>query len=282
MNNYLVAALTLVTTVVLSASVLSGADRSLKAAQISSDGASAAAPILAGEKPRVPCDAEPYPNYPPLDAEPVVALWSSDELGDHWSPPACTEWPANSANKVVGLAGHFRDSRDANAMLARIGAISSLRDIRYWSVTDKQWDTLFVRARALDGPNASKPRRDFTADEVRAPGDLYFLAADNRSGEDTVWRLRIRETGERRIVIETTNVTPLRWLFLPLIAAGNMQTSYFLERETDTAWRLYSLTRVLYVLPLFGYVGQNASYTNRALAFYRHFVGIPSDRDPSP
>jgi hypothetical protein len=134
MNNYLVAALTLVTTVVLSASVLSGADRSLKAAQISSDGASAAAPILAGEKPRVPCDAEPYPNYPPLDAEPVVALWSSDELGDHWSPPACTEWPANSANKVVGLAGHFRDSRDANAMLARIGAISSLRDIRYWSV----------------------------------------------------------------------------------------------------------------------------------------------------
>jgi hypothetical protein len=209
-------------------------------------------------------------------------LWSGEELGAHWSPPSCTEWPADAANKVVGLAGHFHDSRDMKTMLARIGAVSSLTDIRYWSVTDKQWDTLFVRATALDGPDASKWRSDFTADEVRSSGDLYFLAADNRSLEDTVWRLRIKQVGERRIVIETSNVTPLRWLFLPLIASGNMQTSYFLERESDGAWRLYSLTRVLYALPLLAYFGQNASYINRAVAFYRHFVGIPSDHNTPP
>jgi hypothetical protein len=212
-----------------------------------------------------------------VDAAPEVVLWSSNDLGEHWSPPPCTEWVTNTADKVVGLAGRFSDRRDANAMLAQIGIVSSLRDIRYWSVTDKRWNVLFVRVTALEGPDARKSRGDFSLDEIRAGRDLYFLAADNRSGKDTVWRLRIRETGERRIVVETANVTPLRWLFLPLIAAGNMQTSYFLEREPDATWHLYSLTRVQYALPLFAYLGSDDSYTNRALAFYRHFVGIPAE-----
>jgi Family of unknown function (DUF6675) len=257
--------------------------RQSKAAQIAGDSATPVGTLSTLQKPQWPCDGvEPYPHFPALDAAPEVVLWTGAELGEPWQPPACTEWQTNSATKVVGLAGHFHGRRDVDTMLAQIGAVSSLRDVRYWSVTDNRWDALFVRVTALDGPDSRKPRGDFSAAEFRASRDLYFLGADNRSGEDTVWRLRLREAGERRVIVETTNVTPLRWLFLPLVAAGNIQTSYFLERETGDTWRLYSLTRVLYVLPLFDYLVPSASYINRAVAFYRHFAGIPPDRDPRP
>src|SRR5712671_1600169 len=140
------------------------------------------AAVSAGEKPRPPCGVETYPAYPALDAAPVIVLWTEAELKG-WIPPACTAWHAGSATLVVGLAGHFRDASDADAMLARIGAISSLRDVRYWSITDKQWNALFTRATALDGPNPSNARGDFSAAELRQGRDVYFLASDNRSGD---------------------------------------------------------------------------------------------------
>jgi len=235
--------------------------------------------LSVGKKPIAPCGAEPYPNYPAVDAQPVVTTWTSDELGEGWSPPACTAWQSGFATNVVALAGHFHDSRTVEAVLAQIGAISSLKNVRYWSVTDKRWNGLFSRATALESPDPRKPRDDFTAAEIRPAQDLYFLAADNRSREDVVWRLRIREVESGRIIVETANITPLRWFFLPYVATGNMQTSYFLEHEPDDSWQLYSLTRVLYTSPVLAYFVPQASYINRAVALYRHFAGIPTDRD---
>jgi hypothetical protein len=236
--------------------------------------------LSVGKKPIAPCGVEPYPNYPAVDAPPEVATWTSDDLGEGWSPPACAAWQTGFATHVVALAGHFRDSRTIEAVLAQIGAISSLQNVRYWSVTDKRWNGLFARVTALEGPDPAKPRNDFTATEIRPAQDLYFLAADNRSGEDVVWRLRIREVQGERIIVETANITPLRWFFVPYVATGNMQTSYFLEHEPDDSWQLYSLTRVLYTSPLLAYFVPQASYINRAVALYRHFAGTPTDRDP--
>jgi hypothetical protein len=211
---------------------------------------------------------------------PEVLIWSADELGEHWSPPPCTEWRTGSATNVIGLAGHFHDRRDTDAILTQIGAISSLRRVRYWSVTDKAWNILFARATALDGPNPSKPRPDFSLAEIRTGRDFYFLSADNRSRTDTVWRLRIRETGRGRIIVETANVTPLRWFFVPLVSEGNIETSYFLERADNDSWYLYTLTRMFYVSPLLTYFAPQSSYINRAVALYRHYAGIPTDSDP--
>lgn len=242
----------------------------------------ASTPIFAlSEKPRAPCGAEPpFPNYPALEASPEIKLWTASELGDGWSPPACTPWQGQSATLVVGLAGHFQDAADADEILARIGAISSLRDVRYWSVTDKNWNALFTRATALDGPDPSKPRRDFSAGEMRAGHDLYFLTADNRSQGDAVSRLRVSTVESGRLVIETTNVTPVRWMFLTFAAPGDVQTWYFLEQATARSWRFYSLTRVRHAASFGADFIPNASYINRALAMYRHFVQIPTDRDP--
>jgi hypothetical protein len=136
---------------------------------------------------------------------------------------------------------------------------------------------MFIRVTALDGPDPSKPRGDFSAAELRTGRDLYFLAADNRSSGDTVTRLRVSGVETGRIVVEAVNVTPLRWSFLTFVAPGDVQTWYFLEQATGGFWRFYSLTRMHYVSSVAIQVVPKASYINRALAMYRHFGRIPTD-----
>src|SRR6266566_3203519 len=222
----------------------------------------AMAAISAAEKPRPPCGVEPYPSYPALDAPPDIVLWTQADLAG-WSPPACIAWQNGSATLVVALAGRFRSASDADAMLARIGAISALRDVRYWSISDKKWNALFTRATALDGPDPKKLRGDFSAAEMRAGRDVYFLAADNRSGDNAISRLHVREAVSGHLVIETANVTPLRWMFLQFAAPGNVQTWYFLDREPGGSWHFYSLTRVLYASSFFVRLISGESYINR-------------------
>ena len=239
------------------------------------------AAISAAEKPRPPCGSEPYPAYPALGAPPAIMLWKEAELTG-WTLPPAPRGRVAPQRLSWDLPAIFAIAGDADAMLARIGAISSLRDVRYWSITDKQWNTLFTRARALEGPNPKKPRGDFSASEMRADRDVYFLAADNRSGDNAVSRLHVREADSGHIVIETANVTPLRWMFISFAAPGNIQTWYFLDREAGGSWRFYSLTRVQYASTFFVRFVPAESYINRALAMYRHLAGIPTDRDPPP
>ena len=165
-------------------------------------------------------------------------------------------------------------------MLTHIGRISALRGVRYWSVTDKQWNALFTQALALDRPNPSTLRGDFSSTAIRSGGDLYFLSTDNRLQKDVVNRLRAREVTADRIVLEMTNVSPLRWLGITMVPAGDMQSLYFLDRRVDGTWQFYSLTRVLNASSLLFHVVTGPSYVNRAVAMYRNIAGIQTDRDP--
>lgn len=230
--------------------------------------------------PQPPCAVRPVPDYPRVGDASNVKLWTTSNLGPDWTPPNCTPWRRGAATIVTGLAGHFEYAGSADAMLARFGAISSLVEVRYWSVTDSHWNNMFVRAVALDGPDSKKTRRDFSAAELHSGRTFYFVAADNRSGKDAVSRLHVTTADSEHLVVETENVTPLRWAFLTYAVPGNFQTWYFLDRDSDGTWRYYSLTRVLYASSLFGSVIPNKSYINRAEAMFRHFVGLPTDRDP--
>lgn len=236
------------------------------------------APVFAAELPSPPCGAAPFPDYPPLGEAPHVVLWKNSDLPPGWTPPSCTPWRTTTI--VVGLAGHFRYAGAADALLARIGAISSLSAVRYWSVTDKQWVNMFTHAGALVGPNPKNPRGDFSATELRAGGDFYFVAADNRSGRDAVSRLHVTPVDSTHLVLEIENVTPLRWTIFTYAAAGDFQTWYFLDRDTGGDWRFYSLTRVLYANALLGGIIPPNSYINRAVAMYRHLLGLPTDQNP--
>ena len=244
-------------------------------------GLTGAAPavVLSG-KPQPPCGVETFPGYPAPGEPPAIALWIASGGTAEWTPPACTVWHGKSATLAVGLAARFRSADGVDTMLARIGAISALPAVRYWSVTDKKWNAMFTRATALDGPAPGKPRGDFSPAELRSGRDLYFLAADNRSGQDTVSRLHVGETGNERLVMEIVNVTPLRWFFVSFAAPGDLQTWYFLEHERGDNWRFYSFTRVLYASRLFSAIVPSESYVNRAVAMYRYISGTPTGGDP--
>jgi len=236
------------------------------------------APVF--EQPHPPCGVEPVPDYPALDAEPEIRLWTRGDLGEGWSPPACTPMDNEAPSLVLGLAGHFHQAVSEDEMLARIGAISLLQGIRYWSATDKRWQPLFLRATALEGPDAQKPRGDFSPLEMRAGRELYFLTVDNRSRRETITRLKVNTTEDGEMMVETATVTPLKRLFVTIATPGNIKTWYFMSRDGRDSWRVYSLTRVLYASSFFGGLIPNATYINRAQALYRHLAGIPTDREP--
>jgi len=228
--------------------------------------------------PQPPCGTEPVPPYPGLDDSAIVKLWSRSDLGRDWRPPACTGWPAVGFTTLVTIVARFRHTSEADGLLRHIGAISELAGMRYWSTTHKQWQALIVEAYALTGLEPSQRREDFTPNEMKQGKVLYFEQADNLSGKG-IYRMHIAEASVDRVVFDVENVSTLRYLFIPLLHPGEMQSIYFLDRESENVWRYYSIVRT----------GQNAnrlitgnesSAINRAVAFYRSLVGIPTDQEP--
>ena len=60
---------------------------------------------------------------------------------------------------------------------------------------------------------------------------------------------------------------------------GDLQSMYFLDRESDNVWRYYSIVRV--GKNANGLIaGNESSSINRAVAFYRYLVGIPTTQEP--
>jgi hypothetical protein len=128
-------------------------------------------------------------------------------------------------------------------MLRHIGAISELAGMRYWSTTHKQWQTLIVDAYALtDLRLGQRRRKDFTTDEMKQGEMLYFEQVDNLSGK-AIYRMHIAEASADRLVIDVENVNTMRYLFIPILHRGEMQSIYFLDRESEGVWRYYSIAR---------------------------------------
>jgi hypothetical protein len=91
--------------------------------------------------------------------------------------------------------------------------------------------------------------------------------------------MHVAEASADRLVFDVENVSTMRYFFVTLFHPGEMQSIYFLDRESDTVWRYYSIART----------GRNASRLttghafssiNRAVAFYRSLVGISTDQEP--
>jgi uncharacterized protein DUF6675 len=233
----------------------------------------------AAAAPLPPCgSSSAYPPFAEPGAPPNIRVWRGDDLVSSWIPPACTGW-APAAGLLVALAGQFRFEGSAEGLLARFGAISTLQGIRYWSVSDRQWRTLISHAHALDSPDLSRQRPDFTVAEMKRARGLYFAYDDNRTSDEVIYRLGVPELTLNRLVVTTENVSPVRKLMLTLAEPGGLQSVHFLERKTPNVWRYYVLARTAEdFTSLLGVTDR--SYVNRAVALYRHFIGIPTDRDP--
>jgi hypothetical protein len=228
--------------------------------------------------PQPPCGRAPSPSYPRLDQTTIVTSWSKADFGSDWAPPACTGWAATGFTTLVTTVARFRDTSEAEGLLRHFGAISELAGIRYWSTTHKQWQTLIVDAYALTGPRSGQRRADFTLDDMKEGAVLYFEQVDNLSGK-AIYRMHVAAVSRDRVVVDIENVSTMRYLLIPIFHPGDMQSVYFLDREADGVWCFYGIVRA----------GSNAngllagsqpSSINRAVAFYRHLVGIPTDQEP--
>ena len=150
--------------------------------------------------------------------------------------------------------------------------------MRYWSTTHQQWRTLIVDAFALTDLRGGRRREDFAATEMTEGKDLFFEQTDNLAGK-TVYRMHIAEASADHLIFEIENVTTMRRFLIPVLHPGELQSIYFLDRESDSVWRYYSMTRT--GRNANGLIaGNESSSVNRAVAFYRHLVGIPSDQEP--
>ncbi len=206
-------------------------------------------------------------------------VWAGTDLGPDWVPAACTGWRPLAFRTLVAAAGRFRFNGLAEDLLARFAAVTALTTIRYWSLSDQRWENLITSASALNGPGASMHRSDFRIDEMTAGADLYIVQNDNRSTSEVIYRLRVQAFDSDRLVVETENVSAVRYLLLPLASPGDLQALYFLERLTSNEWGYYSLARTsANTSSLIG--GHEASYINRAVALFRYIAGMPTDLEP--
>jgi hypothetical protein len=231
-------------------------------------------PVHAESGPRPPCAGEPFPPFPEVTGTPVVKVWNQSD----WTPPACVGWAAAPSATLVVTVARFPHASGAAPLRNRIAAVSKTAGMLYWSTTQQRWQPLIVDAYALSGPAADQRRQDFTLDEIVEGRSLYVQQEDNLLGK-AVYRIRILSATGDRLVVATENSSAIRYLGLTLFAAGELQSICFLERESNSVWRYYSVARMGKQVSLLT-AGHDASLINRAVASYRFIAGIPTSQEP--
>jgi hypothetical protein len=218
------------------------------------------------------------PAYGAVDGPPAFALWSSSDVHrDSWQPPACLGWHGDS-RLVAALAARFHSPLSLGALAERLTAISHHPDIRFWAVTRQEWLPLVQRSWTVDGPDARYQRPDPSATELTRGRDFYY-AEDAEVGGRAVWRLRIVERSDSRLVVTSQNVTPIRIAIMTIFEPGSLQVATVLQRASPDVWDLYEITRAGAESNPF-VSGYGSSYLNRLDAMRRYLAGLPTDRDP--
>lgn len=233
---------------------------------------------MADEGPWPPCAGQPLPAYSELGEPPRVQVWKDSDLRPVWQPAECVGWIGANPKMLVALAARFRSEGEVDAILARFAAVSTLSNVRYWSLTDGRWERLFIEAYALDGPDLASQRADFSVDEMKSGKNLYFVQQDNRSTNKVIYRMRLQEASADGMVVEMENITPVRFYIIELSPAGALRSLYFLNHRAFGVWDYYSLIEVGSSSSMLTR-GFDKSYINRATALFRHFADIPTDRD---
>ena len=175
--------------------------------------------------PQPPCGSAPWPAYPDQDGRPEIQTWENLD----WHAPECVEWEQSKSATLVATAARFRSGLDRDGLLRRIGAISKMAGIDYWSTTYQQWRTLITSAQALSSENIDQRRPDFSPAELAQGKPVFFLQEDSTFGQG-VYKLRVREAAASRIVFDSSNAAALRLMLVPIILPGDLESVTFLDR----------------------------------------------------
>jgi len=222
-------------------------------------------------QPQPPCGTAPVPAYPGADAPPSVRVWEHSD----WTPPACTGWSQTESATLVVTAARFHNPGGLDTLRRRLGAVSSLTGLLYWSTTHQKWQPLIVDAYALTAPDGPR-RSDFAADDIASGRLLYALQEDSLLGK-VVYETRIATAVPARLVFATRNAGPIQYFGLTLFRPGDIQSVCFLDRDSADVWRYYAIARVPKEASM---LVHDASLINRAAALFRYLAGIPADREP--
>jgi hypothetical protein len=222
-------------------------------------------------------DAVLEAHYPPLNSRPIAQVIRAKDGSTASIGAACFDRNDSPAIWVT-VAAVNRTAASPDTFIGKFGAISQLLTVQYWSTTDQKWRPLVSKASAIDGPKLDQPRADYSAAELATGEDRYYLITDSRTGRASPYRLRLREVKPGRVVVETSNVAAIKEWGVTLYAANGLDTWYFLNERSPGVWAYYSITRV--IPATFLAEGHEKSYINRAVALYRHYMGLPTDSEP--
>lgn len=217
------------------------------------------------------------PVYAPLDAPPVVQTTRIPADGRLPAGASCFE-KTDSAATWITVASYVRTANSLNGFIERLGSISTLSTVQYWSTTEQKWRPMVTSASAISSVNSRLPRADYSLAELTRGADLYYSVTDSRSGRPVAYRLRVLEDQPTELLAETANVDAVRQWGITVYATDGLHTLYFMKKQSAGVWAFYSITRVL--PNTFLAAGHDKSFINRAIALYRHIVGLPTDAEP--
>ena len=226
------------------------------------------------------CTKEASLSHLSLNSPPIIQTWTQDDITTGRLVADCAKWFPDNFTLGVTLIGSFQYKGSADSLLTQFGNISSLRGVRYWSVTDKRWEILIPEAAALRGPNGGQ-RADFTLDELRSGKSLYFTQKDNRSSKSVIYRIQADVYTPKKLVIRMENVSSMYFLMIPVFKPGDIKSAYILEQLSPDVWGYSSLLGIRNSLGVIT-KSQKDSWVNRAVAMYGHFTGVQIDKIKVP
>lgn len=222
---------------------------------------------IGADAPRVPCPGPPVPAYAAVGAKPQWQEWSNVAL-----EAPCARSAAGRFDLAVALSGTFEEKGGANAILERLGGVSRMTGIQYFSDSSGRSQPMLSDSAALSSSKPDARRADFSAGELRTGAAAYYTQTDPASGIPVVYRMSAT-SADKTLVVESVNVTPVkvRVLGVPVTVfePEGLRTLHFLQPERDGVWNYYLLT----LADSKRAAGRKASIENRALALYRYVAG---------
>jgi hypothetical protein len=217
------------------------------------------------------CGAAPPPAYPAHDKPALVQSWLR---GGHQDGPLpdCGGLRTRDFELLVRLTARFESTQDAAAMLARLGTVSSLKGLPYWSYTDKKRQVLIRESYAVDNPASMKPRADFSPAELRSGAALFFAQSDNRAASLVPYSLQLLSAGPERLMLRVENVADLRYMGLMVVGAHELQWVMALEPLPNGHWGYRSLLGICN-LGLGRAEQHRLSNLARSVAMFDHLAG---------
>lgn len=213
------------------------------------------------------------PAYGGPGTGPQIGTWTDITLNVGGACPDVLNGPARM---VVALSNRFVHDGDVEDLAARVGTVSALEGLRYWSVTAGAWRTLISQSHAVEDLATRQRRSDFSPLEVMSGRPLLMVQRDTRSTGRNGYSLSAAVPTEDQLVVTIVNQTDIRLLLATLFARETLISVHFFTRLGGNEWGYYSLT----VVKPGGTGGRAASFINRAAAFERFLTGRQPDAEP--